>query len=201
MKKIMIYSGRPSWKGVGASVLPNAASWLFFIIFLCGITLGLFMFRADDGGFFVRLARACLSADTKSCWIWTCVGAAAALLLSVISGFSCFGLALLGALPFGCGMAYALLASQILSADPVRGLGRYTLEVLPGAILTATSTICLCAVSAEASKTVAATVFRGDTQTVDIKKYALKSLAFCAGILLSIPVNYIAAALFSGLFQ
>ena len=200
MKKITVYTTRPSWTGVRDTLRDKASYWLFFIIFLCGIALGTVLYRADSGGFFTRMARAFLLADMKSVSVWIAVGAVVSLLLSVICGFSCFGITLSGLLPFGCGMVNALAASEMIAADPARGLGRFTLLLLPGAVFTATALICLCGVSAQASKIVAANVFRGKSERVELKEYAVKSLICFFIMLIGIPVNYLTAALFAGLF-
>lgn len=201
MKKIMVYSKHGPSKNLGDLIKENTGMLLFFTVFLCGVVFGCSLFNESQAGGYIRIiTEKAISGPIEKTAVLLFAYLTVVYIISVSGALSCLGIGTLCIPPAVTGIMYSLAASALISKDGAKGLGYFSLLILPGAVVLVCAIIGLCSESSKISKNLALTNFFGRREETDIKKYLIKSVVAFASMMCSVLIVYLTSKIFSKLF-
>ena len=208
MKKIMIYTKNGfhahNREGLFTEALKSKAFLIMLIsLFFCGSVIGAVIFKnCKEYGFdFLNVfARFTITEQLNKIFFLSIICSSFIAVICMLGGFCGLGISFICMLPVLLGVRYATTASYLLTEYAVKGLGYFCLIQLPGAVIRVTACLYLCDLSCSMSKKVAAGLFGGSREALDIKSYGIKFGLICAFFLLSAIIDCSCVCLFAKLF-
>lgn len=202
MKKVMFYSKhRLMHHFNGTGLGDRKTDFLFPTVYFCSVLIGSALFFASSE---VSLLKKLLftiydnNCEQNLALLLCIIGIV--IFVCVTAGLSCAGISILMLTVFVCGMVSAFFPSYLLLYSGVKGLGYFSLLILPGLSLFTISLLMMCNYNAQMSKALCADVLFDRKENMDLRLFIIKNCICAAGMLISVLLLYICDKLFRGLF-
>ena len=201
MKKIMFYAKRPGIVKSGGSFRDNALLILYYSIYFCSLAAGSAVYASSpDNGLIKKSIKVICSYPLDHKCLLLLIASAFVFLFCMISAFSCVGPVAVSFIPVLLGISYGIAAMHHLTVYAEKGLVRYLLTTIPGAVILICASLALCAESARFSKDLSLNVLFDQKTELKLKPYFAIAAAAFAFILFSVFIRFIFEKLFTGVF-
>ena len=202
MKKVMFYTKHIGVRSAGQAVKNSGTTVLFFTCFVCALLIGSKLYiSAGKDSFLDGFAAQLLSNKIEHTSVLLLCCSIIAVFIGISAGLSCSGIVFLILLPFAEGLVASLLLTYLLMHSGAKGLGYFSLLILPGAILFITATLAMCSINAESSKKICGILFFEQKETLRLRALFIKNAVVLCAMLLSVLAVYLLYIMFAGLFQ
>ena len=208
MQKIMFYANKP-WTQVyrhmnddkDNSVKKYSTEILLYSVFICGLMIGSVLYTSKNAlqSYFMILSEYLISTQIRQIAINEISVHLFTFFFCVFCAYSCFGTVPIFLFIFEKGVYYSIVVSKLITYN-IKGLGYFSLVLLPGSIVSICAAVAMCKISIHFSRSIGAIILHGETNHIDQKKY-LSAAGIClCFLLLSVLTECLFTFLFSGLF-
>jgi hypothetical protein len=202
MKKVMFYTKHIGVGSAGQAVKNSGMIILFYTCFVCALLIGSKLFiSAGNDSFLDRFAAQLLDNKIEHTAVLLLCCALLTVFIGISAGLSCSGSVILLLLPFAEGLLLSLIITYLLVHSGAKGLGYFSLLILPGAILFITATLAMCAINAASSKKICGILFFEQKEALRIRALFVRNAVVLCAMLLSVLVTYLLYIMFAALFQ
>ena len=202
MKKVMFYSkhrllhhfGSTGQKDTGITVL-------FFTVFLCSVLIGsALFFGSGESSVLQKMLFALYENNCEQNVLLLFCAIGIEIFLCVTAGLSCAGISILTFITIICGIASSFFPSFLLLNYGAKGFGYFSLLLLPGLSLFCVSSLMMCQVNAQLSKSLCLYILFDRKEEIDLRIFIFRNGICAGGMMLSVLLLYICDKLFRGLF-
>ena len=202
MKKVMFYTKHIGIGSAGQAVKNSGMTVLYYTCFVCSLLIGsmLFISAGKDSILYSFAAQLLVNKIERTAVLLLCC-TMLTFFIGVSAGLSCSGVVILIVLPFAEGFVTSVILTYLLMQSGAKGLGYFSLMILPGAILFITATLAMCSINAESSKRICGMLFFEQKETLRIRAYFIRNAVILCSMFLSVLATYLLYIMFAGLFQ
>ena len=202
MKKVMFYSKHRLLHHFNSNGQKDRNIMvLFSTVFLCSVLIGSALFFASGESSLLKKLLFVLYENNcaQNLLILFCA-IGIVIFLCVTAGLSCAGISILTFVAMICGMISSFFPSYLLYYNGAKGLGYFSLLLLPGLTLCCVSMLMMCMVNAQMSKSLCSNILFDRKEEIDLRIFIFRNGICAGGMLLSVLLLYICDKLFRGLF-